>query len=208
LLRGYCWSAPNAPQTVYVAASIAITGPLYRSRLWDVDLSATPSPTVTQIDELTGAAADAGVCSCFVPFDDASIIYWARDTSGSEAMRRSTDGGSSFGDISSVDSPKRLYGPSGDKGRLIVQAGDTLYEWTSAGGLVQFGSAYTLMLASRVVLFSGDAIAEALMTGKLWAFPFTSIIVHDDDSTVTDLTGDGDFGDRITAIAQPVFEGL
>lgn len=208
LMRGNCWSAPSSPLTVYVAASIAASGPVYYSRLWEVDLSATPSPTVTQIDQLTGAAADAGICACYLPYDDASIIYWARTASSSEAMRRSTNGGSSFGDISAADSPQRLYGPYGDKARLIVQTDSGLYEWTAAGGLVQFGSSYTLMEATRVVLFSGDAVDEALMMGKLWAFPYTNLIVHDDGTTVTDLTGDGDFADQITAVAQPIWEGL
>lgn len=207
LLRGNCWSAPNSPDTVYVAASIS-NGVTYWSRLWEVDLSASPSPTVTQIDELSTNAADAGQCTCYVPYQDASLIYWARDAAGSEAMRRSTDSGSSFGDISSVDSPRRLYGPSGDKARLFVQTDADLNEWTPSGGVVQFGSTYTLMQASRVVAFVGNAIDEAMMAGKLWAFPFTNLIVHDDGTTVTDETGDGDFGDRIVTIAQPVFEGV
>lgn len=206
LLRGYCWSAPNDPETVYVAASIA-AGANYYSRLWVVDLSAGPI-TVTQLDQLNGAAADAGLCACFVPHGDPDIIYWARDASGSEAMRRSVDGGATFGDITAADSPQRLYGPYADKSRVIVQTTGGLFEWTPGGGLVQFGSAYTLHQASRVIVFSGVAIDEALMAGKLWGGAFTNLIVHDDDSTVTDLTGDGDFADRISAIAQPVFEGL
>lgn len=210
---GNVWSVPNAPRTVYVAGSryaSLVDGSTSRIVKCVIAADSSGFDSVTAVDVTADDAGKANQCWCYVPYENANYVYWGRDAGFGvyEAIRRSTNAGSSFADVDTATQLRKIFGLATDEERLYIQTVDSLADLSIGNGVIDFYIYGSGQRAARVLTRNANGSLKTCLAAGRWILPYTDTIVHSDSSTDTDVGGDLDFGDNITAIARYDYEGL
>lgn len=211
---GNVWSVPNSPATVYVAGSryaSLVDGSTSRVVKCVIKGDYSEFDSITVVDVTSDNSAKANQCWVYVPYNQANHVYWGRDAGSGvyEAIRRSTNGGSSFSDVDTATQLRKMFGLSTDEERLYIQMVDSLADLDVGSGVIDFYIYGSGQRATRVLTRNSSGSIKTCLAAGRWTSPYyNNTIVHSDGTTDTDVGGDLDFGDNITAIARYDYEGL